>query len=991
MADDIRKQTIQDALNAGYSADEIDKVFREGGAPALSTYEKSLIRHNRFGQNLAERAASNLQDYNRGLGTLGGTIGLALFGGDRGKEIRSIAGEMIGSYAKDILTGKRNLATDLTNMQLSPYNTTVQDIARNPLQAGANILAGIATNPVDAFLETLTALPVGVGASVAAKITDKVPVVNQMRRGIGLTPEEQRWNRALNAQDIAIAPEITRSDRAMAEIRREGNLEDAIRNLQTGNWTDDAYTTRVRDFARDYNRQMVELGLDPNDAKRVATNQYILENVDPDRARKISAQAIDNAVKNPTEKAAKSIGLNTKEELDTLISQGNDLFDRGLIFPITQRGLNQGSGVAIDATGKVRGLQSQRLVGNASIKDIADNFYEGYRNLRSEIISARQAQEGVSELAKDFGRKVSPEDVGKIRKDEVVISPTQFNQGVRTLFAEGKQSDLPDLVKTIGKGAGQDTLVNYADDLFVVKKKDLNALQRRVQRQANTTSLSDDLPIPTGLRSAINNLTRGLLPLTTTWQSSVLARPQYFIGNRIGNYILNALGGADYARVARDLVKGNLLSETPAYLRTSTSYHGLNPNIFDLSLKDLARENVSEIGKAARNLVSKDRTLGERLGDLGTIADRGQRLFTDPIFQAESTLEYLDRAAAYFNRVNQEARRTGRSAEDIIASARENPKLQAELLEGVNRQLGDYVGGNYYLDQTARNLGRLAVPFRRVITTAPQIIRHQLRENPLRFQNIIRNPARVGRAIDIYTTEALNQPRDNDSRGGLTIVPTFSKRFPSQVLYNDYNPMLAFSQLAQNVLGIPNNQYSQGGIQGLLQTFAGNLSPATGIVNAIQGLDRYGNPAAGPNSYTVNGKVITLDNNGNPTIQKPDVVGGILGYIGSNLLPIATLANNWILPSLAVSTGREYYRPTNRTIFGQIGDAQSALPYLYEGRTDEAPLNRYADYILNLGGWRTRNVYFPRQGGEQPTGRDVRTILRRSAREGRLRDYRRGE
>lgn len=988
---DIRKQTIQDALNAGYSADEIDKVFRDGGAPALSTYEKSLIRHNRFGQNLAERAASNLQDYNRGLGTLGGTIGLALFGGDRGKEVRSIIGEMASDYAKDILTGKRNLATDLTNMQLSPYNTTVQDIARNPLQAGANILAGAATNPVDTLLDTLTMLPVGVASSIAARVTDNVPVLNQVRRSIGLTPEEQRWNRALNAQDIAIAPEITRSDRAMAEIRREGNLEDAIRNLQTGNWVDDAYTTRVRDFARDYNRQMVELGVDPNDAKRVATNQYILENVDPDRARKISAQTIDNAVKNPTEKAAKSIGLNTKQELEDLITQGNDLFNRGLIFPITQRGLNQGSNIAIDATGKVGGLQSQRLVGNASIRDIADNFYEGYRNLRSEIISARQAQEGVSQLANQFGRKVSPEDVGKIRKDEVVISPTQFNQGVRTLFAEGKQSDLPDLVKTIGKGAGQDTLVNYADDLFVVKKQDLNALQRRVQRQANTTSLSDDLPIPSGMRNAINNLTRGLQPLTSAWQSSVLARPQYFIGNRIGNHILNALGGADYGRVARDLGRRNLLSETPAYLRTSTSYHGLNPNIFDLSLRDLARENLSEVGRAARNLVSKDRTLGDRLGDVGTILGRSQRLLADPIFQAESTLEYLDRAAAYFNQVNREARRTGRTADDIIASARENPKLQAELLDRVNRQLGDYVGGNYYLDQTARDLGRLIMPFRRVITTTPNIVRHQLRENPLRFQNIIRNPARIGRAIDIYTTEAANQPRDNDSRGGLTIVPTFSKRFPSQVLYNDYNPLLAFSQLAQNVLGIPNNQYQQGGIQGLLQTFAGNLSPATGIVNAIQGLDRYGNPAAGPNTYISNGRTITLDENGNPTKQNPDILGGVVGYVGSNLLPVATLTNNWLLPSLAVSTGREYYRPTNRTIFGQIGDEPSRLPYLYEGRTNQAPLNRYADYILNLGGWRTRNVYFPRQGGDQPTGRDMRYILRRSAREGRLKDYRRGE
>lgn len=982
-----RVDFLQEAVQGGHTANDIDKALRGAGLEPLSYFERATIEDNTVGQSFRERAGANIQRFGSGLSSFGGLIGLYA----KKPEFREQVNTAIGDYAKDILTGERNLLTDFVNLNLSPYQTSVEDIGRNPIEAGKKIIQSAWARPFDATLDATTFIPAGVGRLAVegiAKVTEPIPVVNQIRRAIIPTSHEQQANRLLNLGETVYAPEVTQSQREVARLQREGNLEDAVRNLTVGDWDNDAYTKAVRDYAERFNRQMVDLGLDRNDAIKVARNQYILEQIDPNRTKGISIQAIDDAVNNPTQKNLNALGI-TPEQLADYAITGERLFDEGRIFPITQRGLNTNSGLDIDRSNKGLGLASQRLAGTATPREVAENFEQGYRQLQAEIINARTAVDGFNTITTQMGRKISPADVGKIKKGEVVVSPAEFNNGVRELFATGKQNEIGDLAKRLGKGANQNTISNYADDLYVISKADMNALTRRINRGANTVSLSDDLPIPSAARRLLGTTTDAIENVLNAWRGTVLARPQYLAGNRIGNLILNSIGGADYGRVVKGIVKGDLLRDLPAYLRTSTSYHGLNPSILDIPATDLIRQSSREIGRAARRLVSPESTLSERLGALGNLAHHSQELITRPLFQVESTLELFDRGAQYFQQARRLAGELGTSTDDIIRRARTDQNLQRELISRVNNVLGDYIGRNYYLDSTARNTLRAAIPFNRVITTAGQTMTHALRNYPLQVQALLRDPARIGYAMSVIDAVENRQPRDNDPRGGLTISPSYSRRFPRQVIYNDYAPILALTDIAQNLLGVASNRYEQTGLQGLMETFAGNLSPATGIINALKGRDRWGNPAAGPNTYTVNGQTVTLDNNGNPTRQKPDILGAGIGYIAQNLMPVATFFNNSILPSIAMMTGQPFYRPSNRTVFGQVGEGQSRLPYLYEGRTDKTPIDNYTDYLLNQLGWRTREVYYPQLNPEAMSPSLLRNYARRRAINQRMVEQRR--
>lgn len=439
------------------------------------------------------------------------------------------------------------------------------------------------------------------------------------------------------------------------------------------------------------------------------------------------------------------------------------------------------------------------------------------------------------------------------------------------------------------------------------------------------------------------------------FKGSVLAKVPYVAGNRIGNLSLAAIGGADYLTA---LKPGNIEKYIPDYLKFSTSFHGLNPGFESSNIVNTYKDTTRNLKRGFAELANKELSPSERIAGAGTMIKAAQDYAVRPLFQSESTLELIDRAAVYFNEAKKYARQTGTTMEDVLNKALTDKDLQKDLISRVNNILGDYIGRNSYINPNAYELMSLAFPFHKVITTSKDILINQLRDNPLKLQAFARIPSRYGNQLEAMDEEIGGQPRDNDIRGGLVINPTYTKREPALKVFNDYNPLIAPFETLQSVIG-PEVRPGEGtGLAGAMNLIGGNLNPVAGLFNVMKGLDQYGNPVVGPNTYTVGNKVITLDNNGNRLEQpSPDILGAMTGYIGRNFLPLATFYNQTIGPSIGHLSGKGFYQPTNRAILGSIGDTN--IPYLMEGNTKKAPIKTLRDLTGQQLGFKTRDVYYP--------------------------------
>lgn len=962
---DKRQQAISGALELGGNIDQINQGLISAGQEPLSDYETALINNNKYGMNVVQRFAQGARDFGAGLSTLGGAIGQyrdqPLF--------RDYVNRKVGNYLKDVATGNRRPYEDFANLILTPYGTTVERFTSDPVQGVKDVAIGAAVNPFDAALDLTTFVPKGALANVASKID--VPVVRDIRQAVLPTNREKEINKLLNFGTIETAPKRARVSKELEQISLSPNIEQSVRDLTYGTITPQSkdLTQRLKTFAEDINKQMIELGIDPSQAKKVSVGQYVLENLDPTRSKNIYLQNVQKAIDNPTLDNVKALGLNNPSELTSLVERGSKAFDEGRIFPISQRGIRGGyQQDLVDLTNAGRGLSTERTFGYATPEQVAKNLDRSYGQLYSEIETAKLAQNNLQELATKFGRGISPDEINKIAKSEVVISPTEFKEGVKTLFNTGKQSQLGKLVKGLERGASPNTLSKYANDLYVINKNDLRAL-------ANITNKYDPNTLSGKFITAFK-------PIIGAFKGSVLAKVPYIAGNRIGNWSLGAIGGADYLSA----INPNNWKYIPDYLKSATSIHGLNPGFEASSLANTYKDITRNLKRGIEEARDVNLPVSERIAGAGQAIKSVQDYLARPLFQSESSAELIDRAAVYFNQAKKYGRTNNLTTQEVLDRALTDKELQKTLISNVNNVLGDYVGRNYYINPNMYELSSIAFPFHKVITTSKDVLINQLRDNPLRVQAFARIPSRFGNELERIETEVGYQPNDNDIRGGITINPTSVKTQPAEKLYNDYNPLIAPFETLQSIIGPRVRQDDATGVAGALSLVSGNLNPAIGLLNAMQGRDRYGNPVVGPNSYRVGNKIITLDNNGNVLEQpNPDWLGATLNYIGSNFMPGVTLYNQTLGPMLGHLTGKGFYRPTGRSVFGTVGKDFN-IPYLMEGDISRQPIVGTEDPLRDLTwsqlGFKRRNVYYPYQ--QRLNNQDLGSALRRRVRQENL-------
>lgn len=1037
-----REQVIQQAIQSGLNSEQINDGLLGAGKPALSDYEVALINRGRYGQNIARRTGEDIKEFVQGISTLIGAGGLYL----KDSSFRNKVNQEVGEYGKEVARGYANPLRDATNLMLSPYGTNLAELVTNPGKGIKNLAIGAAVSPGNAIADIAMIVPAGKGAELASKALDWNPVTRNFRTALMPTEHEKDINKILNLGNTKNATQRIKNEQAIQSIYTDKNRNDVIRNLTLGEEKagTEASTKTAREAFTDINKQLEALGVDPSQGKRVAAAQYILEKVNPNRTNDIILTDVYKAIESPTMDNISFLGISSPEEFSRLANEASRLAEEGKIVPISQAGIEVRSGRSLSDIGEQLGNKS-RQSGLATTEQVARSLQEGYSGILRDIEVANNANNSIDLIAQKFGRKIevpkadpiefrtdiinriadkvglSPSTVekvlntgelvgpykssaikkvmnaydksadevnkgfkarlnqltsdeqAKIAKGDIIVSPTEFKEGLRTSFSLGKQREFLEdysrrMEERMRKGrVPQKALNDYANDLYVLPKRDLEAFVHST-------------------RTVDNKFISAIKTPQSLFKQTVLAKPAYVAGNRIGNISLSAVGGADYLKTFtpgwRDLI--------PDYLKQSTSLHGINPGFDTQGIGQTISKINRDISRDIANITDKELDAGSRAkSSLDLIRDT-QEYITRPLFQGEASLELRDRAAVYFNQAKKYARETGQDMDTVLKEALTNQELQTELIDRTNKVLGDYLGRNYYINPTAYETGRVAFPFAKVLTTSKDVLFQQLRDNPLRMQLFMRNPARVG--YDMMTQEATqgNQPLDNDPRGGLTSIPTYSSRFPAEKMFSDYNPIAAPGEIAMQVLGAGGRQGDQPGLSGLLETIGGNLSYISGSINALQGKDQYGNPVVGPNTYKgANGELITLDELGNK-IEQPSVPRALAQYIGRNFLGGATSLNQAILPLIGAvrGEGKGYVQPTG-SILGGFEDQTLQLPGVFEtGKLKDRNItDNILDWALKQGGIKTRDVYFPRQ--EDVTGRNIRTINRRDARDMRLLQYRR--
>lgn len=943
-----RNGSIKAAVDKGRTSEQINNSLIKYNLQPLSSYEKTLIDEGRYGTNLAQRFGQDLLEIGQGINTIGGYLGnLAT-----NKKEQEQALNAIQDYSNKVASGEANIANDITNIVLSPYGITTTDIAANPLGSTKKAIEMTAAHPVNILdFAPVTKLVGGTKAAskaidTIADATDNIPVVKEVRRALLPTEVEKQINIDLNLADAPYAKRTNELNRRLDELKADPNFEQAIKDLTLGTTEAGELTTKVRTLVKDIEKEMQRLGVKPEASRRTAVDQYIYEALNPDRTFDLIVNDVKIARNNPTTDNLAKLGV-SKEDLFKLEKEGNGLYDANLITPITQRGLNRDIDTGVERL--VRGIEAERLAGKATTKEVADNFVKGYSQLQKEINSIDIANDTLVNIAQKYGRKIDPTEVNAIAKDEVVVSPREFRDGLRDLYGANKQENITRFTSGFTSGPRKSTLVKYADDLYAVPKKNIQAWRNKTKFTPSSNpalrTINNALEIPSGLM-----------------KQSVLAKLPYFFGNRQGNFYLNAIGGGDYGELINRISEGKYAQDIPEYLLQTTSYHGLNPSLHQGSIQGMFARNTEDILQDIKDIKE-----GKPLSGSARLFYDINRTATSPLFQLESTFEVADRMAAYYGAAKRYGDKVGKTGREIVSEAKTNQRLQNRLLQDVNDTLGDYVGRNHFVDPELRRSLDVMVPFNKIITTSAQILPRTAMNRPLQYQGLFRVPSTIGQ--NIYQQQEEQYGKSNpDIRGGYTTSSPAYRGGPREVMYNSYNPFLAPLEYGAMLAPTKEDLLTKLGNQQFM-----NLSYIGRLGNVLKGEDAFGNPAVGPNTFkTATGKLITLDENGNKLEQGGSVGGAALNYVGSTFTPIATLLNQSVFP-LAGSFGVGYTQPNSRSLFGQFGEAQ--VPYLMEGRPTAQPVNDFGDFVTSQTGFRTRELY--PQFEQRITPQDLKQIYKK--------------
>lgn len=911
-----RETFIDLAIGRGKSGEEINSSLGRLGYDPLSRAEIQQINEGSYGLNFGERFAKNVGDITKGGATM---IGQGLYTlGHLDTEGKKVANK-VGNY----LSSNPSILGDLTNLVLSPYNVDLPKLAtQSPVESVKDIAVGAYNNPAYALLDTLPFTSSAIGKGVtkgATKLNKVLPEGNLKNLTRGLTEEGKKTNQILSESRAATADTIEKLKAQSLRLQQASpeDLAIAIKNIESptkGAWVGSEaqlnLTKELRDMVKEVNDSLVRSGANPETLKAAAVNQYIVRNLGTDTP----LATVERALKD--KKFALENGLEP-QKLKALEEEGTRLYNKDLIQPfkhstdadMVREGL-------VEESLKKQKSANAKLYGTQSYEDLAKGFIkDGYTSTINKLRTTEGAMGAIKAMAEEVGRKVD-DVLPELRKDEVLVSPRLLNEKFGTSIANGE--DILGDINSLSRGLNKAEKVKYADDLYIFNKEDIEALKKAYNPRS-------------GLVGNLGNIAK----------MGVLATPRYIAGNALTNLMIAPITGTTI-RDYLDVIKNPKL--LPDALKRSTSYSGYLGERLPL--------------KANYGDVYKELTKDIAEGDFSRKLEATNMAANYPIFRMAQVTETLQRSAEFMNQAKKYAQEMGKTIEEVLEEARKNGgnnKTFREINFRVQKYLGDYLGRNYYLPQFMQSGLEVAAPFYRPLTQGVRQFYNAASDYPIGMQIAYRQPAIAANANAEQIAQESGTDRD-PVYGGYPIQER-SGRLAGKVIYSPYHAYSPVGELMKDPVG----------------TISGNTF-GMAFWNPLMGKNRFGDTAKLPNAMeSFDGKLILLDNNGNPTgVQLENNVEARLRTIGGQfaqqfVAPI-TQANSYILPLLSLATRQGYRSPADTSLFGQVGDLR--IPFISESNIGARPKEGIDETLLPLLGGTIRSTYKEKTG--EVVGKDYR-------------------
>ena len=740
-----KEEIIQAGLSRGFNSRQMDKLLNNFGYGNYNplTYAPNYI-------NLPSNVVKGAKELARGLTTAGSEfikpiqdITAAAYQAPSGEKMEAVKkafiksvntdrisnmvkGAAIGGVGGSLIPGIGTVGGAITggiagligpkefaNSILSTYGMDVDDIATGNVDP-RDIVQGTMSNPLWAAMDV--AGIGGVGKSIgrrAKTLAGKTGIGQQILSSERLgefnreITNEKLWNRT-NAADLYGGYNTLKSKPLADRVKI---VENVTLNKGSLKEADQMIADQLKKDLINNEQMLVKAGIyTPEFVKNNTVAQYVMGNILKDSdlihmdimdilsGRRLDDRAIQLLNKN---------GMRTK--IAKLIQDGNKLYKEGKIAWLSQELAN-----TTDPSGKIIARhinldmpegQYSRVIGRATPEQLADVLDE---QVKSQLDRVAYVNEGL-EVFK-----------GLLDSDKIgtVLKPSE---------------------KKV-----------FIDKFIASIKKDINngiypSLSKALENSAIDTKI--DSSIYKAMQGAfeIPNQNAGA-EFLNYWKKSVLGTPTWTIGNRLGNWSLNAIEGVslkDYFDIKKyqDLI--------PKVLKQQTAFN---------SYINLGREGLEKISgvKSAftepmtqlKSAIGRFKQSKKQLSDYGRLASglygSTSNITANPIFRLEAGLEYADRAANFIRQAKREAKATGKSVEYVLKQAQKDKNLFFKLNTQVNKSLGDYLGKNYAAPRALREGLSWLVPFYRFPVQTVRTTLHGMANRPLGFATNITLPGRAG-------------------------------------------------------------------------------------------------------------------------------------------------------------------------------------------------------------------------------------------------------
>lgn len=757
-----KNEIVDYAINSGYKGSTINKVLKEYG---YDNYNPWTSKAN--WQNLLPNIAKGAEDIARDMRTIGGVVlqpfvdvtntpmgykteklkenFINAINNDalRRTAIGAGAGAAIGSKLGLLGTAGGLLGGGIlgmmgpegfANAQLMPYETSTKDIGqaikgkKKWSDVGADIAQGALRNPLYAGIDFLSlggakALG-GAGRMAGRAIPADAPLAVQqiiqspaMRDFSRNATNAFQVSKARNAEYMEPLEQLGSTfgidNKALAEyiMTNEGGLTG--KQLEVGQ--------NIKKSIRGLEEKLSEYGfLDKNASRTNVVAQYGMQKLQgyiPDIIHRDLVEYLETNKMTPRIAEAVLKNPDVKTILDNTLTEGKRLYDSGDTAWLTQAlvGTTDPRGeVVARATAKIGHgyFGTRREIGRATAEDFskANILEDSLAHQQAQSVRAVEAMDVMDDILKQPGLVEEIKDINNIPKGKTVINMKELKDNLRDAIQQGADIDVANVLS-----------------------------------KSKTPELGAYL-IPNVYFEALNNMFKPVYKGTgkdimNAFKKTVLASPHWFALNRIGNWTNNSMGGIEPWDYKDAVTNWNIM---PKALKAQTSF-GAYVGDSAMGLSSAITTPAKNLVKEVKRLADSDKSLSDIGRFVGQTWTNTSNIFSNPMFRFEAAAEATDRFANFIRQAKREGKATKTDWKEIVKKADKDATLFNKLNTQVNKDLGDYVGRNYLMDNTAYEILNAAVPFYRFLTQTGRTSFHQLANHGIPFQATVMAPAKAGR------------------------------------------------------------------------------------------------------------------------------------------------------------------------------------------------------------------------------------------------------